>query len=53
MSTATVIAFGDQTRARCPHCKVIIGTGRRADCKRCKRAYRRLPDGTYKEMRSK
>lgn len=50
MSIATVVSWGTQSRARCPHCKVMIGTGRSVSCKRCGRRYKALADGTYQEI---
>jgi len=52
VSETTVISWGTQTRARCPHCKIIMGVGSRVDCKRCGRSYR-LIKGAYKETRAK
>lgn len=52
MSATTVVAWGTQKRARCPHCKVMIGTGESVSCKRCGRRYKVKRDGTYREIKN-
>lgn len=52
MSTSIVVSWGNQKRARCPHCKIMIGTGKEVSCPRCGREYKAKRDGTYGEVKN-